>query len=783
MKLLRYCVVAFFIFACIFGFFWVRVPQEDLLKWQRYSSLYYDASGTLLRMGLADDDRYRIKTDIKKLPQELIKATVLYEDRFFYHHPGVNVFAIYKAFISTYFTGSRRMGASTITMQVARIAFNLRSKTVLGKIQQIFYALWLEQHYTKNELLEIYFNAVSYGGNIEGIEAASQIYFHKEVEELNLPEILSLTVIPQNPVKRNIQTPQGYKKMLEARAVLFQKYQDEYGEDLSQEEKKRQALWMKLPLNVYASAQLPFYAPHFINYIKKKNPYLEGKVETSLNYKKQTTLERELKAWLRKKKDLGLNNAAALLINTQDMGIEAWVGSANFFNKNILGQVDAITAKRSPGSTLKPFVYALAMDQGLIHPQSLLEDAPYRFGAYTPENFDKVFLGPISATQALITSRNVPAVRLASKLEKPSLYEFLQKAKISKMRSAEHYGMSIALGGMEVSMLELARLYATLANKGELKALHYLKEEASDESLPLLTAESAWLTLNMLKKNPPPGLKDYIGLEKKKLPFSWKTGTSYAFRDAWSVGISKKYVLLVWVGNFDGKGNSNFVGRKAAAPLFFNIMQALEAEDVFQNNSLVNDEPLNLALVDICKTTGMLPGKLCPNIEKSWFIPGISPIRESNIYRQIPINIKTGERECFHIEGKSKMQTYEFWPSNLLRLFTMAGIKKQSVPPLKKVCAELQASKEGMVPQIQSPAKHLIYTLEEGKEEHSFIPFQAILDADAHKAFWFVNEESVGVSKPSQAYFWKPRLGEYRVQVVDEKGLSSSVDIRVELAN
>ena len=734
-------------------------------------------------MSLADDDRYRIKTEIKKLPQALIDATILYEDRYFYHHPGVNFLAVYKAFISTYFTGSRRVGASTITMQVARIAFNLRSKTVLGKIKQIFYALWLEQHYSKDEILEIYFNVVSYGGNIEGIEAASEIYFHKKVEDLNLPEILSLTVVPQNPVKRNIQTSRGYKRMLEARDILYEKYQDEYKNRLSEEEKSRHALWMNLPLKVFKSSQLPFYAPHFINYIEKKNPFLQGKVETTLKYEKQKILEEELKAWIEKKKSLGLTNAAALLINTQDMGIEAWVGSADFFNTDILGQVDAVTSKRSPGSTLKPFVYALAMDQGLIHPQSLLEDAPYRFGAYTPENFDKVFLGPITATQALISSRNVPAVRLSSKLKEPSLYEFLHLAKISKMKSAEHYGMSIALGGMEVNMLELGALYASLANKGQLKKLRNLKEDTDDKNLSLLSEESAWLTLNMLKKNRPPHLKDYIGLEKKKLPFSWKTGTSYAFRDAWSVGLSAKYVLLVWVGNFDGKGNANFIGRKAAAPLFFNIMQALEAEDVFKKNGLELNEPLNLALVDICKTTGMLPSKLCPSVEKSWFIPGISPIQVSNIYRKIPINIETSERECFHKEGVTKMQTYEFWPSNLLRLFNMAGVKKQSIPPLNKACAELEVSVDGLVPQIESPAKNLIYTLEDEKIEQSLIPFQAVLDADVHKAFWFVNKEYVGISKPSEAFFWKAKLGEYTIEVVDEKGLSASVDMRVELAH
>lgn len=741
--------------------------------------MYYDTNGKLLRLSLASDDRYRLWVSYEKLPKELVQATILYEDKYYYSHPGVNFLALWRAFISTYFGSDRRVGASTITMQVAKIAFSLPSQTIVGKIQQIFYALWLEKNYSKKEILEYYFNIVSYGGNIEGVEAASQIYFHKSVSGLSLPEMLCLVVIPQNPTKRNPKLEDGYKQMLNARERLYIKYKEVYLSN--QNEQNQTDLWMQLPLHVNSDKELPFIAPHFITYYEKTHPFHQGVITTTLNLASQKLLETQIKSWVNQNKTKGINNAAALLINTKTMGVEAWVGSADFNNETIFGKVDAVSAKRSPGSSLKPFVYALAIDQGLIHPMTLLKDAPDRFGAYTPENYDKTFLGPITATKALITSRNVPAVRLSAQLKEPSLYEFLQKTHITEMKEAQHYGMSTALGGMEVSMLELGQMYAMLGNKGYFKRIKFLKEESEDDNISqLLTAESAWLTLSMLKQNPPPNEKTFLGTYEKKATYAWKTGTSYAFRDAWASGLGKDHVLVVWIGNFDGKGNPNFIGREAAGPLFFSMMQVLGEKEVLEEN-MDTPSPLNISLVDICEATGTLPSKLCPHVIKSWFIPGVSPINSATIFREIPINIKTGKRACYHEKGKTELKVFEFWPSDLLEIFSMAGIKKKQAPALGEACANI--SSLAQKPQIQSPAENLIYTVEEAKIDESVIPFQAILDADSHKAFWFVDKDYVGSTKPQEALLWKARLGNFTLSVVDENGLSAKRKITVELAH
>ncbi len=756
-----------------FAYQWYQVPDKALLAWHTYSTLYQDRHGNMLRLTLSDDEKYRLWVPYEKISKHVIDATILYEDRYFHAHPGVNFPALWRAFVATYITHERRVGASTITMQVAKAAFNLKSSEIGGKIRQIFYALWLEEHYSKKEILEFYFNLVSYGGNIEGIEAASRIYFHKKALQLNIPEALSLVVVPQNPTRRNPLDATGYARMIEARNTLYALYR----EQLEPGVRDDSDAWMKLPLRCFTREEFPFLAPHFTEYLEK-DAFRSGSVSTTLDLGKQGVVEREVGAWINENRSKGITNASVLLLDKRSMEVRAWVGSADFYNAEIFGQVDGITAKRSPGSTLKPFVYALGMDQSLIHPNSLLKDTPYRLQAYTPENYDRAFLGPISATEALIASRNVPAVRLASQLKAPSFHTFLQQAGISEMKDAQHYGMSIALGGMEVTPLELGMLYGALANEGLIEAPRMIISDANRTRREVLSPESAYLTLDMLRQNPPVGPGLLPGVRREEARYAWKTGTSFAFRDALSVGIGDEHIAVVWVGNFDGSPNPNFIGREAAGPLLFNIMRALRERDVFTQKSA----PLflNLKRVDICATTGMLPGKHCPKVISGWFIPGVSPISVSDVYREVPIDIETGLRACRAVPGKTRMEVFEFWPSDIREVFRMAGIEKKSPPPFEQGCT--RETRRGSEPTIQSPTEGLIYTIEPDKLEETKFPFTAILDADSCKAYWYVDKAFVGVGRSNEPLFWKARLGEHIVTVVDERGFSRSRKIRVELA-
>src|SRR5204863_2927388 len=256
-------------------------------------------------------------------------------------------------------------------------------------------------------------------------------------------------------------------------------------------------------------------------------------------------------------------------IDFQSMEVLADVGSADFSNKEIQGQVDGRRRPRSPGSTLKPFVYALALDQGKIHPLTLLKDSPHAFGDYNPENFDREFLGPIRAADALARSRNVPAVTLASELSHPSFYEFLRAAEVALPKPASFYGLSLPLGGAEVTMEDLVRLYAALANGGRLQPLRRSINEPAKKSVRMISPEAAFLTLDMLGQIPRPGLTNADS--NRYAPVFWKTGTSHGFRDAWSVAVFDHYVLAVWIGNFDGIRDAAFIVLAVPTLLIFHI--------------------------------------------------------------------------------------------------------------------------------------------------------------------------------------------------------------------
>ncbi|MFT5503036.1 MAG: penicillin-binding protein 1C [Gammaproteobacteria bacterium] len=754
------------------GFTFLSMPKIDSSV--GYSRAYFDRDGQLLRLTLADDDRYRLFQPLANISPQFIQATLLYEDQHYYSHFGVDVVALFRAFWTSYITREHRIGASTITMQLARLIWKIESTTVGGKLEQIFRALQLTRYYSKQEVLERYLNLAPYGRNIEGIGAASRIYFNKLPGELNLIEALTLAVIPQNPVRRNPTTKTGFNTLSKARKLLFDKWVIHHPQD------NDKSFALDLPMLISSPEALPFKAPHFVNYLNQQTQHQgHGTIRTSLDLHKQQLIEQQIHQTIAAKSAQGIHNASALLLNYQTMSIEAMVGSASFFDTKISGQVNGTLAKRSPGSTLKPFVYGLAIDEGLIHPASLLKDAPRRFGGFTPENFDKRFMGPISAKQALIQSRNVPAVDLQSRLKTYSFHRFLINAGVSDLREASFYGLALALGGGELTMLELLRLYAALANRGELKPIRNTPNSSAQQPSQILSPEASFLILDILKDNPPPGKphSSYHPPAQRDLP--WKTGTSWSFRDAWAIGISGPYVLAVWIGNFDGKGNHAFTGRQAAGPLLFSIFDELLPNNQWRLTDQSDLNSLNLKRLLVCETTGDLFEKNCPTSRESWFIPGISPIRVSNVYRKIPIEPETGHRACWHLPGTTVLKLYEFWPSDYLEVFERAGIVLRRPPPFSPDCDLEQSRGTGSIPRITSPQNNIEYAIHSINGSNNQIPFGAITDPDVERLYWFVNEQFVGESIPPQKFFWEAAPGRFEVRVVDDSGRAASKHIVV----
>ena len=384
------------------------------------------------------------------------------------------------------------------------------------------------------------------------------------------------------------------------------------------------------------------------------------------------------------------------------MEIRALAGSADFFKDAISGQVDGTRARRSPGSTLKPFIYGMALDQGLIHPRTLLEDSPRSFGGYDPENFDRIFRGPLPAEEALRSSRNIPAIMLASKL-RPGLYAFLKRAGVELPFSEEHYGLSLVLGGAEVTMRELGGLYTMLANRGVWRQPRLFAGETAAPAVPLLSPEAAIVALRMLEDD-----VLFVRSFSGPVPLRFKTGTSNGFRDAWTAGVAGPYVLVVWVGNFDNSSNPLLVGGEVAAPLFTDIAQALASSDrSFADLVPRQQEGLNIIREKVCTATGDLDTSLCEDTTETWYIPGRSPTRSSGVFRTILIDRETGLRACEAVPGRTEEVVWEFWPSDLRKQFLQAGVVKPPPPPFGPGCGQERVS--GMPPRMISPKDGVIY--------------------------------------------------------------------------
>lgn len=759
---------------------WVT-PKPDLYRDYAQSQAFFAADGELLALRPASDERYRLRLALSDIAPAMQKATLLYEDRHFYQHIGLDFSAVARAFWQGVVKGGRRQGASTISMQVARLYYQLTSHQLAGKVQQVLLALYLERHFSKDDLLEAYFNYAPYGANIESVGAASLIYFGKTAAELSTAEALALSVIPQNPLQRNPErfaVTQSHPHPLEqARLRLLQRWQQTYASSSSEQQ------LLALPLRFFSRRDLPFVAPHFVHALARQQP--AGLVHTSLDWHLQHNVEQKLHDYLRQQQRLGLKNASVLLVHRPTMQIKAYVGSADYFDPAIAGQVDGTAALRSPGSALKPFVYALALQQGVIHPKSLLKDLPQRFGLFSPENFDRRFRGPLTATEALVESRNVPAVQLQAQLKQPDFYQWLTANAVSLPQSADFYGLALALGGMEISMQQLVTLYAMLGNQGRLLPLQWLAATSNSAEKAVLAAattqaaqgllpEAAFLTLQMLASQSALQTERFTAMVGMP-DVAWKTGTSYAYRDAWTVGLYGDYVLAVWLGNFDGSSNPNLIGRQVAAPLFFSLLPLLGEQQQANQRLFAAAEALNLKQVALCRQSLQLPNQFCPDTEAGWVIPGVSPVAVSTLHRPVPVYRASGLRACQHTPPLTELAVFEFWPSDIAALYQQAGIRLRQPPAFAEICQQ-SSQTQAQPPQIVSPQPHLTYLLQAEQP----LALQARFDGAAKHGYWFADQRFLGAVQPGETLFWQARAGRYQLSVQDDLGNVSEITLNVQ---
>lgn len=776
-----YCLVfaLLVIYAIIKIFF-----TPPLLSDTHFGRAYFDRNGNLMRITLSADDKYRLFTPLSDISEYVQRATILYEDKYFKFHPGVNPVALVRAAKNYFTSGARPVGASTITMQVARIKYDLDTRKIPGKLIQIAAAIYIDLFYSKDEILEAYLNLAPYGGNIESIGAASLIYFGKPARDLTKIEAITLSTIPQNPTKRGLNTDAGLANIMNMRGDLVRRWIDINPTDAGLE------TLANMPLNVRTTRDLPFYAPHFINYeISQRRNYWndlgarDSVVNTTLDLNLQRAMKRTLQNQINSRAHLGIHNAAAILVNYKTMETLAYIGSANYFDKSIYGENDGVHARRSPGSTLKPLIYATAVDMGYIHGMTLLKDAKINFGVYAPENADSEFYGPVLARDALTHSRNIPAINLLRKIGTRNFYDILAASGVTNLKSPEWYGISVALGGAEVSMFELADIYATMANLGMRYDIITNTDTPRGDGKQILTPEAFFITLDMLARQSTPTKNiPFARKQTETLRHYWKTGTSSSFRDAWTAGIFGDFVLVVWVGNFDGTPNNAFSGAKAAAPIYFSLAETIEKYYAangapLHNNNFMRDN-LNISEIEMCDGVGGLAGKYCPKTVRAYFIPGKSPIETSSVYRAVPIDNATGLRACTYDTVTTHMAVFEFWDAEYLDMFRRAGITRNTPPPFMPGCDLDDIVETRAAPVITSPLDGTRAVIVSDKN-HEPVAFQAVSDMAAAKIFWFLDDEMIGTTLSGQTFTHHVSIGTHTVRITDEMGGGARINFSV----
>jgi len=542
------------------------------------SPVVVSRSGEVLRHFANKSGVFRYWIELDELSPEYLQALIAYEDRYFFKHYGINPFATVRAFGQFLVNGKVISGSSTLTMQVARILYP-HKRTVLGKLSQMFRAVQIERKLSKNEILTLYINLAPMGGNIEGVQAASLRYFSKQAQNLNLAESALLVALPQKPslYRPDLYLENAHKarnKVLD-RLVKFKLADQERIEQIKKD-----------PVNYNPQTSF-MYAPLISEQLIAQNPGI-NRITTTIDKNLQTKLETFIKRTSNKWS--ARISGAILVINNQNHQIYAYIGSPDLFAQDRFGYIDMIKALRSPGSTLKPFAYAMAIDYGIIHEASLLTDVLRNFNGYVPKNFDKQFRGAVSMKEALQTSLNVPIIQVMSHLTPHRFIKTIRDAQISIL--VDEPNLSVVLGGVGINLLEQARLFSSLVNEGKVHKLVLNPEDKAVETGQIMSTEASFIIYKILSD-----IRPQNRFNQRKI--AWKTGTSYGYRDAFAFGVSSDWTVGVWIGRPDGVPNVGTLANQYATPLLFDVFNFLPKDQ----NIVVR--PDSLTQESICWPSGL----------------------------------------------------------------------------------------------------------------------------------------------------------------------------------
>ncbi len=538
-----------------------RLSPVDLSAVHNTSRVVKAADDSWLYAQTNSEEKWRFPVDVTKLDRAYVQMLLMFEDQRFYTHPGFDPLAMMRALSQMISQQKVVSGGSTITMQLARL-LDPKPRTVWAKMTEIIRAFQIEWHYSKEEILAAYLTLAPYGGNIEGVVAASKHYFGKLPYALSASESALLVSLPQSPERNRPDRSIKNAKKARDKVLAIAKNRSLISDSIYQ-----QAI-DQIPAK--SPQKYPRYAPHLSQKLLARLSPSKQEVLTTLH----GGLQKQLEKWAKSKADTlaGETTIAVIVVRNKDAAVEAYLGSHDMFSTRVPGHVDMIQAIRSPGSTLKPFIYALGFEKHLVHPNTLILDSETRFGDYVPHNFTHEYSGEVTAAYALQHSLNIPAVKILQRVGTEAFVERISqcasKVKIPKNRST----LPVALGGIGLSMMQLTQLYVALANGGETYPIHLLADKNNRQALlPLSDRKAARMTTAILRDVQPP--EGFVDTQNQ---IAYKTGTSYGYRDAWTIAYNKAYTVAVWVGKPNNATQLKLTGRDTAAPLAFEVFGMLE---------------------------------------------------------------------------------------------------------------------------------------------------------------------------------------------------------------
>lgn len=737
-------------------------PLPDKVE---YSTVITDNKGELINAYLTSDQKWRMKTELGEISPLLKKTIIAKEDKYFYSHPGVNLFAVTRAFFKNIIRMKRTSGASTITMQVAR-ALEPRKRNIFSKIIETFRAFQLEWKYSKSEILQLYMNLVPYGGNIEGVKAASYLYFKKNPDHLSLAEITALSIIPNRP--SSLVMGRNNDRIISERNRWLKKFAaDEVFTDKEIEDALAEPLTATRGI-------VPHYAPH-LSYKLKKNGNIT--VKTNLDINTQLKTEKLVADYIRSQRLRNIKNAAVIIIDNRTNKVITYVGSSDFTDTTDGGQVNGADAIRQPGSTLKPLLYALCFDEGLLTPKTMLTDVPVNYEGYAPENYDREFNGFVTVDYALEHSLNIPAVKSLKLLTQE---KFIQKLVQSNFKQIEKdqrkLGLSMILGGCGTTLEELTGSFAIFANDGKYVRPSYLQSDTVKVKTAIISPAATYMINEILSKvNRPDFPLNWMATERMP-KIAWKTGTSYGRRDAWSIGYNKNYTVGVWTGNFSGVGVAELSGANIATPLLFKIFNTID----YNNDKEWFHQPADLDIRQVCSETGLPPSEHCTNIITDYFIPLISTTKLCNNMQEIMVSADEKISYCKSCAPGTgyKKKIYKIIDPDMQAWFQENNVSYTKIPPHNPDCELIF---KGNAPVIHSPTNGTEYLISKKNPE----PLQLVCKAanDVSKVYWYINNKFYKSCNVGEKQFFIPDEGPVKISCTDDKGRNRDIKITVKFVN